>query len=112
MDYKAVKKLWDSWISKKLSNLQESFSNKNFFDFNVGYNGFCLKQIFGKKKKIGTPSFTHGAVIFFYKNWHFFVLHTNWEKKFCFEPIFSQTLKNITCFLTQNNPSISRKLTV
>ena len=45
MDYEAVKKKWDSWISKNLANLPENFRNKRFLDFNVNYNRFCLKKI-------------------------------------------------------------------
>ena len=42
MDYKAVKKKWDSWISENLADWQENFG-KIFLDFYVDYNGFCLK---------------------------------------------------------------------
>ena len=45
MDYKAVKKKWDSWVSKNLANLQGNFRNKSFFDFYVEYIGFCLKKM-------------------------------------------------------------------
>ena len=33
IDYKAVKKRWDSWVSKNLANLQGNFRNKSFLDF-------------------------------------------------------------------------------
>ena len=45
MDYEAVKKKWDSWISKNLAKLQEKVRNKSFLDFYVEYNGFCLRKI-------------------------------------------------------------------
>ena len=32
MDYKAVKKEWNSWVSKNLDSLQGNFRNKNFLD--------------------------------------------------------------------------------
>ena len=40
MDYEAAKKKWDCWIAKSLANLQRSFNNKSFFNFDVDYNGF------------------------------------------------------------------------
>ena len=45
MDYEAVKKKWDSWISKSLANIEGHFGNKHFLDFYVDYNGFGLKKI-------------------------------------------------------------------
>ena len=33
MEHKAVKKKWDSWISKNLANLQGNVRNKSFLDF-------------------------------------------------------------------------------
>ena len=45
MDYEAVKKKWDSRISKNLANLQGNFRNKGFLDFYVVYNVFCSKEI-------------------------------------------------------------------
>ena len=44
MDHKAVKKKWDSWISKYLAILNGIFRNKSFLDFHVDYNGFWLKK--------------------------------------------------------------------
>ena len=44
MDYEAVKKKWDSWLSKNLANLQGNFKNKSFLDVYVDYNSFCSKK--------------------------------------------------------------------
>ena len=44
MDYEAVKKKWDSWISENLTNLQRNFRNKSFSALNADYNGFRLKK--------------------------------------------------------------------
>ena len=44
MDYKAVKKKWDSGISKNLNNLQGNFRNKSILHTYVDYNGLCLKE--------------------------------------------------------------------
>ena len=48
MDYEAVKKNWDSWISKNLANLQGNFRCKSFLDFYVDNKTFCLKKIGSK----------------------------------------------------------------
>ena len=44
MDYEAVKKKWNIWISKNLANFQGIFRKESFSDFYVDYNGFCLKE--------------------------------------------------------------------
>ena len=84
MDYEAVKKKWDKWISKNLANLQGNVGNKSFLAFYVEYNGFCLKKNRLILWKIATRSFNFGAVIF-YKSWHNQFYHI-WEQLFCFEP--------------------------
>ena len=44
MDYEAVKKKWDSWLSENLANLQGNFRSKSFLDVYVDYNSFCSKK--------------------------------------------------------------------
>ena len=65
MDYKAVKKKWDSGIAKNLANFQGNFRKKSFFSPSRRLQWFLFEKIGSIKLKIATHNFTPGAVIFF-----------------------------------------------